>query len=192
VTLRKAVELWGLHPNTLREYADEGKIKSIKNEAGQRLYDVQSYVNGAARASLVCYCRVSSIKQRDDLERQVSFMRGFYPEAEIIQNIGVGLNSQEKDLEPYWTDYCGEINSQLLCPHWTDYADLDSSLYSTWSNKTVAKSWFSTKLFTVPNQNLQQTCYKYFTSSLAECPDSGSTLKKSKKVRIIQQQNRRN
>jgi putative transposase len=48
----------------------------------------------------------------------------------------------------------------------------------------VAKSWFSTKLFTVPNQNLQQTCYKYFTSSLAECPDSGSTLKKSKKVRI--------
>lgn len=96
----------------------------------------------------------------------------------------VGLTSKEKDLEPYWTDYCGEINSQLLCPHWTDYADLDSSLYSTWSNKTVAKSWFSTKLFTVPNQNLQQTCYKYFTSSLAECPDSGSTLKKSKKVRI--------
>lgn len=98
MTLRKAVELWGLHPNTLREYADEGKIKSIKNEAGQRLYDVQPYVNGAARASLVCYCRVSSIKQRDDIERQVSFMRGFYPEAEIIKDIGSGLNFQRKGL----------------------------------------------------------------------------------------------
>jgi predicted site-specific integrase-resolvase len=43
IPLRKAVEFLGMHPNTLRKYADEGKIKSIKNEAGQRLYDVESY-----------------------------------------------------------------------------------------------------------------------------------------------------
>ncbi|WP_244142181.1 MerR family DNA-binding transcriptional regulator [aff. Roholtiella sp. LEGE 12411] len=43
IPLRKAVEFLGLHPNTLRKYADEGKIKSITNEAGQRLYDVESY-----------------------------------------------------------------------------------------------------------------------------------------------------
>ncbi|MFM6355315.1 MAG: MerR family DNA-binding transcriptional regulator, partial [Planktothrix sp.] len=42
IPLRKAVEFLGLHPNTLRKYADEGKIKSIKNSAGQRLYDVES------------------------------------------------------------------------------------------------------------------------------------------------------
>ncbi|MFM6182789.1 MAG: hypothetical protein ACKPA8_15045 [Dolichospermum sp.] len=35
-----------MHPNTLRRYADEGKIKSIKNPAGQRLYDVESYITG--------------------------------------------------------------------------------------------------------------------------------------------------
>ena len=80
VPLRKAVEILGLHPNTLRKYADQGKIRIIKNEAGQRLYDVQSYIDGAARASIICYCRVSSSKQRDDLERQVSFMRSVYPE----------------------------------------------------------------------------------------------------------------
>jgi predicted site-specific integrase-resolvase len=98
VPLRKAVELLGLHPNTLRKYADKGKIKSIKNEAGQRLYDVGSYVNGATRASLICYCRVSSAKQRDDLERQGCFMRSFYPEAEIIKDIGSGLNFKRKGL----------------------------------------------------------------------------------------------
>ncbi len=38
VPLRKAVEKLGLHPNTLRRYADQGKIEVIKNEAGQRLY----------------------------------------------------------------------------------------------------------------------------------------------------------
>ncbi len=98
VPLRKAVEILGFHPNTLRKYADLGKIKSIKNEAGQRLYDVHSYINGATRASLICYCRVSSVKQRNDLDRQVSFMRSFYGEAEIIFDIGSGLNFKRKGL----------------------------------------------------------------------------------------------
>ncbi|MFM7905422.1 MAG: IS607 family transposase [Microcystis sp.] len=99
VPLRKAVEILGLHPNTLRKYADEGKIKSIKNEAGQRLYDVQSYISGATKTSLVCYCRVSSVNQRDDLERQTIFLRSFYPEAEIVKDIGSGLNFQRKGIK---------------------------------------------------------------------------------------------
>lgn len=98
VPLRKAVERLGLHPNTLRRYADEGKIEIIKNEAGQRLYNVESYVRGAARASLVCYCRVSSSKQKDDLQRQIAYMQSLYPEAEIIQDIGSGLNFKRKGL----------------------------------------------------------------------------------------------
>ena len=99
VPLRKAVEFLGLHPHTLRKYADEGKIESIKNEAGQRLYNVESYQRGAIRATIVCYCRVSSTKQRDALARQVEFMRSRYPGAEIIQDIGSGLNFKRKGLQ---------------------------------------------------------------------------------------------
>jgi putative resolvase len=98
VPLRKAVEILGLHQNTLRKYADEGKIQSIKNEAGQRLFDVESYVRGAVGTSLICYCRVSSAKQKDDLERQVEFMGQQYPSAEIIKDIGSGLNFKRKGL----------------------------------------------------------------------------------------------
>lgn len=98
VPLRKAVQELGLHPNTLRKYADEGKIPSIKNTAGQRLYDVQGYIRGASPASLVCYCRVSAAKQKDDLERQVAFMRERYPTAEIIKDVGSGLNFKRKGL----------------------------------------------------------------------------------------------
>jgi predicted site-specific integrase-resolvase len=99
VPLRKAVEFLGLHPHTLRKYADEGKIESIKNEAGQRLYNVESYKRDAIRTSIVCYCRVSSTKQKDDLVRQVSFMRGQYPDAEITEDIGSGLNFKRKGLQ---------------------------------------------------------------------------------------------
>ncbi len=98
VPLRKAVEKLGLHPNTLRRYANEGKIPIIKNEAGQRLYDVEAYIRGAANASLVCYCRVSSSKQKDDLQRQIAYMQSLYPQAEIIKEIGSGLNFKRKGL----------------------------------------------------------------------------------------------
>ncbi|MBD2503878.1 IS607 family transposase [Anabaena azotica] len=99
VPLREAVKRLGLHPNTLRKYADNGKIASIKNEAGQRLFNVESYLRGAARASLVCYCRVSSTKQRDDLGRQIAYMQSLYPEAEIIKDIGSGINFKRKGLQ---------------------------------------------------------------------------------------------
>ena len=92
------VEFLGLHPNTLRKSADEGQIKSLKNEAGQRLYDVESYRRGATCTVTVCYCRVSSPKQKNDLERQVEFMRERYPEAKIVKDIGSGLNFKRKGL----------------------------------------------------------------------------------------------
>ena len=86
-----------MHANTLRRYADEGKIKYIKNPAGQRLYDLSSFT-GDSMFSEICYCRVSSYKQKDDLERQVTYMRDKYPKAEIVKDIGSGLNYKRKGL----------------------------------------------------------------------------------------------
>jgi len=96
---RKASSLLGLHPNTLRKYADNGTIPTIRNAAGQRLYDVSSYLREQVVASTVCYCRVSSAKQRDDLDRQVERMQAKFPEAEIIKDVGSGLNFKRKGLQ---------------------------------------------------------------------------------------------
>lgn len=95
----KQSNFWACIHTQTKKYADEGKIKSIKNEAGQRLYDVESYQRGAARTTVVCYCRVSSPKQRDDLARQVDDLRQQYPDAEITQDIGSGLNFKRKGLQ---------------------------------------------------------------------------------------------
>ena len=50
-------------------------------------------------ATTVCYCRVSSTKQRDDLDRQVAYMQSIYPDAEIVRDIGSGLNFKRKGLQ---------------------------------------------------------------------------------------------
>lgn len=97
VPLRKAVDRLGLHPNTLRKYADENRIATIRNAAGQRLFDVDAFLRLSV-AAVVCYARVSSYKQRDDLERQAERLSAIYPAAEVIKDIGSGLNFKRKGL----------------------------------------------------------------------------------------------
>ncbi|AOX00631.1 integrase [Moorena producens PAL-8-15-08-1] len=96
VPLRKAVELTGLSRNTLRKYADNGTIKCQKTPGGTRLFDTESLLSLGRRQSrqsaTICYCRVSSSKQKDDLVRQVAYMHSLFPEAEIVKDIGSGLN----------------------------------------------------------------------------------------------------
>lgn len=100
VSTRKACEILDYTPDHLRRLASAGKIEYIRTEGGQRRYNVESFIKSRTETTLVtlCYCRVSSVKQKADLERQVNFMRGIYPEAEVIRDIGSGLNYKRKGL----------------------------------------------------------------------------------------------
>lgn len=96
--LRDAVRLTGLHPNTLRKYADQGVIPSIRTPSGQRLFDIEAFVGQRQSAQVVVYARVSSRKQQDDLERQVAYLKGKEPHAEVVTDIASGLNFKRKGL----------------------------------------------------------------------------------------------
>ncbi len=96
---REACRILSIHPNTLRRYADNGTIEFFKTESGQRRYNVEAYLGLRQQTSTICYCRVSSSKQRDDLGRQVEFMQSRYPNAKIVKDIGSGLNYKRKGLK---------------------------------------------------------------------------------------------
>ena len=98
VKAKEAMEILGLGIKTLRRMADAGEIGSIRTKGGHRRYNVIAYLEGESEPTLatVCYCRVSSTKQKDDLERQVVLLRSIYPEAEVIRDIGSGLNFKRK------------------------------------------------------------------------------------------------
>jgi predicted site-specific integrase-resolvase len=95
---REASKILDVHANTLRKWADDGTIETIKTASGQRRYNLEQYAK-IGKLVTVCYCRVSSAKQRDDLARQVDFMRAKYPNAEIIKDVGSGLNFKRKGLK---------------------------------------------------------------------------------------------
>ena len=89
----------GICATTLRKYAGQGKIKFIRNEAGQRLYDIDSYSRERGEKQTLLYCRVSSSKQKPDLDRQAEYLQERYPGAEVIKDIGSGLNYKRKGLK---------------------------------------------------------------------------------------------
>ncbi len=66
------------------------------------MYNVEKYMtkNGgiSGNRNKICYCRVSSSKQKEDLKRQEEYMRTKYPTYEIISDIGSGLNFERKGL----------------------------------------------------------------------------------------------
>ena len=72
VSAKKASELLDYTPDHLRRLANAGKIHYIRTPGGQRRYNVESFGRDEipSVAVTICYCRVSSVKQKDDLERQ--------------------------------------------------------------------------------------------------------------------------
>ena len=96
ITLKKASELTGLTTTTLRKYADTKTIPSITLPSGHRRVDVRGIMR--ERGEVICYARVSSNKQSDDLARQVSRLKEEYPESNVVQDIASGLNFKRKGL----------------------------------------------------------------------------------------------
>jgi predicted site-specific integrase-resolvase len=94
---RKAARILGVHANTLRSWADSGKISHIVTESGQRKYDVSGLVVKGGRK--ICYARVSSQRQSADLERQIETLRAAYPDYEIVSDIGSGVNPKRKGIQ---------------------------------------------------------------------------------------------
>lgn len=102
----KAATRLGISIGTLRAYADRGKIDIIKTKGGIRRYNVDKYIRENIGDQVkveekfkVCYCRVSTWSQRDDLDRQVDYMKGKYPDFEIITDIGSGINFDRPGLQ---------------------------------------------------------------------------------------------
>jgi predicted site-specific integrase-resolvase len=88
---------------TLRKWAEDGKIRYLRPNTGsirggKRIYHIEDIkkIFGITKPitikKTICYARVSSSHQKEDLERQVKMLQEKYPESKIIKDIGSGLN----------------------------------------------------------------------------------------------------
>ena len=100
-TRKEACEILGIHYHTLYRLGKSGEIESTKI-GKQTKYNVDKYLKSKqiekSNKRKICYCRVSSNKQKKDLETQIKYMQIKYPLYEIISDIGSGLNFNRKGL----------------------------------------------------------------------------------------------
>lgn len=80
---------------TIRLWAEEGKIKITKTDGGHRRYIYEENEKKCDRQKII-YARVSSAKQESDLKRQIDFLQKKYPGYKVISDIGSGLNYNRK------------------------------------------------------------------------------------------------
>ncbi|HIK20483.1 MAG TPA: IS607 family transposase [Synechococcus sp. M44_DOE_062] len=96
VTPKEAAKYFGVCLHTLRRWEKQGWIHAVRTPSGRaRRYDLDSYVKLPRKQKrVVLYARVSSRAQKPDLERQIAKLVSLYPGAEVVGEIGGGLNFQ--------------------------------------------------------------------------------------------------
>jgi len=102
LSVKKTRQILGVTTVTLRNWHKTNKIRAIKSPSGVRLYnkqDIQNIINlreSTCKKQKIVYCRVSSTKQKDDLDRQIDFFKQQYPNHTLVTDIGSGINWKRK------------------------------------------------------------------------------------------------
>jgi len=107
VKRKEVLKTLGIHFNTLQCMIKRGDIEYII-VGKQRHYNVKKYLEDNDMSKkikkdnvkkIIGYCRVSSKKQSEDLDRQINDLKSEIPNCEIITDIGSGLNFNRNGLK---------------------------------------------------------------------------------------------
>jgi putative resolvase len=113
---KEASELIGVHQRTLYQWDKKNKIETIRTPGGKRLYNVDKFIKESKCSNdekclenlnnldkingkiNICYARVSSMGQKDNLQRQKKTLTDKYPDYTLIEDIGSGVNLNKRGL----------------------------------------------------------------------------------------------
>lgn len=124
-SIHKFSKMIGVTPQTLRNWDKSGRLKPNHTAGNGYRYYSSDQLNQVLNIKpntnriVVGYCRVSSNKQKDDLERQVENMKTYLLSQgepfEIIQDIGSGINYKNKGLRELIRRICqGQIKKVVV------------------------------------------------------------------------------
>lgn len=110
---KEASEKLGVHQRTLMQWDKKGLIHVVRTPGNKRLYDVDKFliehdlkkniensneIDESNEKLNICYVRVSTNGQKNDLERQKNIMKELYKDYILIEDIGSGLNLNKKGI----------------------------------------------------------------------------------------------
>ena len=126
VSIGQAAKELGVSMMTLRRWEKAGKIEAERTPNGHRRYDLSKLYGlvprpPASHRPTICYARVSSHDQKDDLERQAALLESFCAANgwtyEVMQDMGSGLNYNKKGLQQLIKRICSGQIGRLVLTH---------------------------------------------------------------------------
>lgn len=111
------------------------KIEIIRTSGGHRKYNVDKYIDDNKKSIInkqyndvhinninrtidglnICYIRVSTLSQKDDLSRQREYMIKRYPRYKVIEDVGSGINFNIKGFRKIiHLDIAGKVNELVI------------------------------------------------------------------------------
>src|SRR5256885_1735062 len=138
LSAHKATRKLGISSDTLRRWLKQGRITAKTSPSGTRLYDISSifpeltsqdanYTTTTTTPTTATtttttkkgflYARVSSVKQKEDLERQKQLLRSRYPTYELISDIGSGVNFKQPGLKTLLERTSRGMVSEIVVTH---------------------------------------------------------------------------
>ena len=127
VSIRVAAEELGVRPETLRRWEIQGKIEApMRTPGGMRRYDLAKLRHLAPHKApservTILYARVGTNGQKDDLVRQRALLETFSAANgwayEIIEDVGSGLNYNNRGLRQLISKICSGEISRLVITH---------------------------------------------------------------------------
>lgn len=107
-SIGEVAKMCGVTAQTIRNWDKAGRIHAVRSAENQRTFSEEDILRALRkpvskdRKVTVCYARVSTSAQKDDLERQVSTLHAFCIangwNYTTIEDIGSGLNFNKKGL----------------------------------------------------------------------------------------------
>ncbi len=147
IPTKTARKFLGITTQTLRNWDSAGKIGTIRSPSGQRLYCVKDIYNIIGRVSdvkekrKIAYCRVSSKKQSDDLERQKDFFKCKYPDYDLVTDIGSGINWKRQGFKTILEQAMSGDITEVMVAHRDRLCrfgfELIEWLFSKWNVKLI-------------------------------------------------------
>ena len=132
-TPRATADQLGISTSTLRKWAKNGTIEFSTTAGGHRRFDVSSVrlsrrvynlplTIQKTKESIITskggiYCRVSSWKQKDDLERQIDALQEQFPDHVVFSDICSGLKYKRPGLTRLLEQVQGGLVNEVVVAH---------------------------------------------------------------------------
>jgi DNA-binding transcriptional MerR regulator len=144
VSTKKAQEYYGVTSQTLRNWADMGKIKYRRTTGNHRFISLMKRLKIKNQKEILSILEFLLINRKTILkDKKIICLK----DSQIMKSSKIldqDLTSKEKGLYPFWTDQKKEISEKLWYTQKTDYVDLVSNYSNIYSENTLLNSWFST------------------------------------------------